>query len=125
MEGSTLSYTYIYNGSTGVLAEFNEARYFGNLSVQLILENDNFLAKDVQMLDMATVNKDWFKPGETMKYRYAINNFGTQTIGKVRIGVYVDGTLNSEIQAAGVDQTAQILIPSLSFLPTSQSVSIF
>ena len=43
-----------------------------------------------------------------MKYRYAINNFGTQTIGKVRIGVYVDGTLNSEIQAAGVDQTAQI-----------------
>jgi len=108
MEGSTLSYTYIYNGSTDVLAEFNEALYFGNLSVQLILENDNFLANDVQMLDMATVNKDWFKPGETMKYRYAINNFGTQTIGNVRIGVYVDGNLNSEIQAAGVDQTAQI-----------------
>lgn len=109
-EGMFSSSVYLfYNGTQGLNWYTTGLENYGNLSVQMIVEDDKFLTNDIQMLDMSTTNKDWFKKGNKMGFRYAISNFGKKTAANVEIGVYVDNNLNTAINAANIGQDMQIL----------------
>ncbi len=78
----------------------------GNLSVQLILENNNFPKKDAVINDIAIAG-DWYKAGEDMTYAVAVNNFGTQTINELELGVYIDNALVTTQKVNNVTETIQ------------------
>lgn len=109
-EGTVSAPIYMYATlSSGQGWYYTQFETYGNLSVQLIVENDNFPAKDAVIQEMV-VGRDWSRRGDTLAYAVALNNFGTTAIGTLVIGTAIDGVETSETVTAGdVTSTTQTL----------------
>ena len=92
-EGDFIAESYMYGNFN---TEYGTGWYdigltnYGNLSVQLLLENDKFLTNDAVVNEMI-IEKNWYKAGDEMKYAALVKNFGTGTIGNVVLGTAIDG----------------------------------
>lgn len=99
-EGSYAAPIYLYglwgNNPTD-WASWGIETLYGNLSVQLIAENDRFMEKDIQLSGMA-VGKDWNRCGDGLDFAFYVSNFGNTAIGTAVFGIAVDddeiGTFN-------------------------------
>lgn len=113
--------TYVYGNLGQGLGWYNPGiSNYGNLSVQLLLENDKFLAPDVVM-EGAQTGSDWVKPGQALPYAFAVSNFGTSTIGKLEVRIILgEEILETKIveNVTGATQTIQgeITIPAKTLL---------
>lgn len=70
---------------------YNMGADYGNLSVQAIVENENFEAINV-ILDKMTLSSNYFQSGEDISYAVALHNFGTGTVSSYKLNVELDGT---------------------------------
>lgn len=92
-EGDFIAGSYMYGNFD---AQYGVGWYdvrltnYGNLSVQLLLENDKFLTNDAVVNEMI-IEKNWYKAGDEMKYAALVKNFGSGTIGNVVLGTAIDG----------------------------------
>lgn len=90
-EGDFIAESYMY-GDLGQGTGWYDVGLmnYGNLSVQLLLENDKFLTNDAVVNEML-IEKNWYKAGDEMKYAALVKNFGAGTIGNVVLGTAIDG----------------------------------
>lgn len=109
--------TYVY-GNLGQGLGWYDPRIsnYGNLSVQLLLENDKFLVPDVVM-EGAQTGSDWVKPGQALPYAFAVSNFGTSTIGKLEVRIILgEEVMDTKVVENVTGETqvvqGQITIPS-------------
>lgn len=109
--------TYVY-GNLGQGLGWYDPRIsnLGNLSVQLLLENDKFLVPDVVM-EGAQTGSDWVKPGQALPYAFAVSNFGTSTIGKLEVRIILgEEVMDTKVVENVTGETqvvqGQITIPS-------------
>lgn len=117
-EGSIVAPIYLYGnlGESGIGWYGTGWESYGNLSVQLIAENDKFLAPDVVM-EGAQIGSDWVKPGQALPYAFAVSNFGPSTIGKLEVRIILgEEILETKVveNVTGATQTIQgeITIPA-------------
>lgn len=109
--------TYVYGNLGQGLGWYNPGiSNYGNLSVQLLLENDKFLVPDVVM-EGAQTGSDWVKPGQALPYAFAVSNFGTSTIGKLEVRIILgEEVMDTKVVENVTGETqvvqGQITIPS-------------
>ncbi len=68
---------------------------YGNLSIQAIVENQNFPEHQLQMADLST--HPYARITQGLNYRVALSNFGTATLDNYAIDVLVDGQRKTTI----------------------------
>jgi len=66
------------------------AEAYGNLSIQAIVESDNYPAKDI-IMGSIVMNSKYQKPNGTVEYALNLQNFGTETITSYTVDLDVDG----------------------------------
>lgn len=107
-EGNTIAPVYLFgNLGQGLgLYQWGIENDYGNLSVQLIVENENFPTKDAIISGIAT-GGDWYKNGDEVNYAVAVSNFGTQTINELELSTYIDDALVATQTVNNVTETVQ------------------
>lgn len=111
-EGSYNAPTYLYGNYGQGEGLYNLGADGLNMSVQLIVESDNFPAKDAVINDMV-ISRDWTKIGNSFNYAFDVNNEGTQTIGNLEVGIYIDGNLVSQNDVSNVTSISQVVEGSI------------
>jgi hypothetical protein len=83
--------SYCYGNLGNGIAWYNVgAESYGNLSVQCIVESNNFPKKDIVLTGIA-IDSKYKKAGEKLSYGFDISNFGTETINSYALNVTLDG----------------------------------
>lgn len=95
----TISPTYMYLTSNGTTNWFNVGlEDYGNLSLQVIVESDNYPDYFLVMGQISSSGK-YFKAGEEMELGFTVKNGGTKTIdaGALTFELTLDGEVIGEI----------------------------
>lgn len=93
----TLLESYLYSNLGNGEGWYTLGTSYGNLSVQAIVENENFPKVNI-VIDGLAVSSKYFQTGEEMTYALQLHNFGTGTAESYKVNIDVDGNLMAQVE---------------------------